>query len=318
MASSRGRCYHWRSPPDVHRPRNRACSPGNFPYRRSACRCSRRTSSRPRSRSPRRPGLAMLAQRRQRRRRGARRRDHAHRGRAHLERHRLGRLRDPLGRPAPGRPQRLGPLARGLDARALRRARRRCRTLGWDAVTVPGASRPGSRSRSATASCPSRTSSSTRIKYARESYMVSPITAISWARPGGRTSSTSPNSAGPSCPRTARPIRASASIARSRPRRSRRSPSTQGRELLPRRARRAHRARRRADGGAMTMEDLAAHKADWVEPISIEYRGYQLHEIPPNGPGHRRADGARHAAPPRPRRRCRSIRPTACTCRSRR
>jgi gamma-glutamyltranspeptidase/glutathione hydrolase len=41
----------------------------------------------------------------------------------------------------------------------------------------------------------------------------------------------------------------------------------------------------KADGGAMTFNDLAAHGADWVEPISIDYRGYNLHEIPPNGQG---------------------------------
>jgi len=35
----------------------------------------------------------------------------------------------------------------------------------------------------------------------------------------------------------------------------------------------------------MTMEDLAAHKCDWIDPISVEYRGYHLHEMPPNGQG---------------------------------
>src|SRR4029079_9168814 len=40
-----------------------------------------------------------------------------------------------------------------------------------------------------------------------------------------------------------------------------------------------------SDDGAMTMEDLAAHKCDWVDPISVEYRGYELHQIPPNGQG---------------------------------
>jgi hypothetical protein len=35
----------------------------------------------------------------------------------------------------------------------------------------------------------------------------------------------------------------------------------------------------------MTEEDLAAHKCDWIDPISVEYRGYELHEIPPNGQG---------------------------------
>ncbi len=42
----------------------------------------------------------------------------------------------------------------------------------------------------------------------------------------------------------------------------------------------------RADGGVMTEEDLAGYRAEWVEPISIEYRdGYSFHEIPPNGQG---------------------------------
>ena len=38
-------------------------------------------------------------------------------------------------------------------------------------------------------------------------------------------------------------------------------------------------------GGAMTVADLAAHKNDWVKPLEMSYRGYTLHEIPPNGQG---------------------------------
>jgi gamma-glutamyltranspeptidase / glutathione hydrolase len=38
-------------------------------------------------------------------------------------------------------------------------------------------------------------------------------------------------------------------------------------------------------GGAMTAADLASFKPEWVTPISQEYRGYDLHEIPPNGQG---------------------------------
>ena len=41
----------------------------------------------------------------------------------------------------------------------------------------------------------------------------------------------------------------------------------------------------RAQGGAMTAADLAAHQPDWVEPIGQDYRSARLHEIPPNGQG---------------------------------
>jgi gamma-glutamyltranspeptidase/glutathione hydrolase len=40
-----------------------------------------------------------------------------------------------------------------------------------------------------------------------------------------------------------------------------------------------------SNGGAMMVSDLVAHRADWVDPISIDYRGYTLHELPPNGQG---------------------------------
>jgi gamma-glutamyltranspeptidase/glutathione hydrolase len=36
-----------------------------------------------------------------------------------------------------------------------------------------------------------------------------------------------------------------------------------------------------SQGGAMTAADLAAHRADWVEPIDTAYQGHSLHEIPP-------------------------------------
>jgi gamma-glutamyltranspeptidase/glutathione hydrolase len=38
-------------------------------------------------------------------------------------------------------------------------------------------------------------------------------------------------------------------------------------------------------GGAMTLEDLASHKADWIETISQAYNGHEIHELPPNGQG---------------------------------
>jgi gamma-glutamyltranspeptidase / glutathione hydrolase len=40
-----------------------------------------------------------------------------------------------------------------------------------------------------------------------------------------------------------------------------------------------------AHGGALTLNDLANHRADWVDPLGMDYRGVRLHELPPNGQG---------------------------------
>ncbi len=39
------------------------------------------------------------------------------------------------------------------------------------------------------------------------------------------------------------------------------------------------------NGGSITAKDLADFKPEWVKPIAQNYRGYTLHEIPPNGQG---------------------------------
>lgn len=38
-------------------------------------------------------------------------------------------------------------------------------------------------------------------------------------------------------------------------------------------------------GGAITEQDLAAHTANWVDPVSTNYRGYDVWELPPNTQG---------------------------------
>ena len=40
-----------------------------------------------------------------------------------------------------------------------------------------------------------------------------------------------------------------------------------------------------AAGGALTAEDIASHRGDWVEPIATAYRDHELATIPPNSQG---------------------------------
>ncbi len=41
----------------------------------------------------------------------------------------------------------------------------------------------------------------------------------------------------------------------------------------------------KSQGGFLSAKDLAAHKSQWVEPVSVNYRGYDVWELPPNGQG---------------------------------
>ncbi len=41
----------------------------------------------------------------------------------------------------------------------------------------------------------------------------------------------------------------------------------------------------KAQGGFLSYEDLASHTSEWVEPVSTNYRGYDVWELPPNGQG---------------------------------
>ncbi|WP_116125155.1 gamma-glutamyltransferase [Lewinella sp. IMCC34183] len=40
-----------------------------------------------------------------------------------------------------------------------------------------------------------------------------------------------------------------------------------------------------SQGGYLSAEDFANHESEWVEPVSVNYRGYDVWELPPNGQG---------------------------------
>ena len=40
-----------------------------------------------------------------------------------------------------------------------------------------------------------------------------------------------------------------------------------------------------AQGGFLSYQDLAEFHSEWVEPVTTNYRGYDIWELPPNGQG---------------------------------
>jgi gamma-glutamyltranspeptidase/glutathione hydrolase len=163
-------------------------------------------------------------------------------------------------------------------------ARKSMPTLGWDSVTVPGCVSAWVALSRRYGKLPFEALFEPAVRYARESYMVSPITAMSWARQAPSFKDMSefcwtflPKDRAPFpgerfyCPQQAETLEDIAAT---------RGESFYRGALAERIA-----LASRSDEGAMTQDDLAQHKCDWVDPISVEYRGYRLHEMPPNGQG---------------------------------
>ena len=155
---------------------------------------------------------------------------------------------------------------------------------GWDAVTVPGAVSAWVAASERFGALPFQALFAPAIEYARHGFQVGPFTALVWRYaerafagfpdfvshflPDGRAPRPGERFAAPAAAATLEEIAAT------------RGESFYRGALAERIA-----AASAAGGGAMTAEDLDAHRADWVEPVSQAYRDVRLHEIPPNGQG---------------------------------
>jgi gamma-glutamyltranspeptidase/glutathione hydrolase len=156
--------------------------------------------------------------------------------------------------------------------------------LGWDTVTVPGAVAAWAALSGRFGRLPFAELFRPAITYARHGFPVSPITAVRWRQAqalyhqfGEINRTFFPHGRAPlpgelfRCPDQADTL---AAIAESRGESFYRGPIA--RKIA---------ACSAAEGGAMTLDDLSAHAVEWVEPLSIDYCGVTLHEIPPNGQG---------------------------------
>lgn len=158
-------------------------------------------------------------------------------------------------------------------------------THGWAPVTVPGAVRSWSELSGRFGKLPFHTLFEAAHSYAAEGFMVSPVTAAAWQRAA----------AGPLA-RQADFVRDFTDDGRA-PRAGQvvnlpghastleQIAATDGDAFYHGELARAMDAHAQATGGWLRQDDLAAHSADWVDTISMDFHGVELHEIPPNGQG---------------------------------
>ncbi len=155
---------------------------------------------------------------------------------------------------------------------------------GWDAVTVPGAVSAWVELSENFGRLPFAELFEPAIKYAREGFLLSPITARAWAvalkifaefaefgkgfLPGGRAPKTGELFCYEDQARTLERIA-----------------ETKGEAFYRGDLAEKIVADAKRHGGLLTAEDLANHQADWVDTIAHSYHELELHEIPPNGQG---------------------------------
>ncbi len=156
--------------------------------------------------------------------------------------------------------------------------------IGWDAVTVPGAVDVWARLSERFGILGFEKLFEPAIAYARDGFPVSPLIAKAWAQapalyghlpdfvrtflPGGRSPHPGQWFSLPALANSLERIAAS-----------------NGQSFYRGRLAEKIAACSAAEGGAMTLDDLASHQSEWVEPVSVDYRDVCLHEIPPNGQG---------------------------------
>ncbi len=156
--------------------------------------------------------------------------------------------------------------------------------MGWNAVTVPGAVSAWVALSRRFGKLPFAKLAEPAIECARNGFPVSPTIARLWAlgaaKLGGQPGFAECFMPGGRAPRAGEIFRSEGhartleSIA-----------ATEGESFYRGELAEAMALHSQANGGAMTVDDLAAHQADWVGTVSHRFGDSVIHEIPPNGQG---------------------------------
>jgi len=155
---------------------------------------------------------------------------------------------------------------------------------GWESVTVPGCVAAWIALSEKFGKLPFADLFEPAIKYAADGYMVSPTIARLWAKQVPALKG-EPGFAEAFMPRGRAPQPGEKFAFPAQAKTLKRIAETRGEAFYHGELAEKIAAFARDCGAALTLDDLAAHTNDWVEPIGVDYRGYTLLEIPPNGQG---------------------------------
>jgi gamma-glutamyltranspeptidase/glutathione hydrolase len=156
--------------------------------------------------------------------------------------------------------------------------------VGWNSVTVPGAVSAWAELHAKFGRLPFEKLFEPAISYGRNGFLVSPTVAEQWAAQvplfkdqPGFADAFLPDGRAPKAGELFRFPDQATTLER--------IAATNGEAFYRGDIAAELEAHASANGGVMRASDLAAHRADWVGTIDAGYRGYTVHEIPPNGQG---------------------------------
>lgn len=168
----------------------------------------------------------------------------------------------------------------GVDVNGLAKAPKR----GVDAITVPGVVAGWAALHERYGKLPFAELMEPAIEIAERGYAVPPVVAQKWAAAVPELKD-QPGFAHTFMPNGRAPNVGERFVFKDVAETLKRIGASQGRDLYEGELAEKLVAFIREHGGAHTLEDFRQYRPEWVTPISKNYHGYTLHEIPPNGQG---------------------------------
>ena len=162
--------------------------------------------------------------------------------------------------------------------------RTRMPELGWDTVTVPGAVDVWVSLSRRLGKLPFADLFEPAIRYAADGFIVSPITAAKWSA-APQLYADFPDFAPAFLPGGSAPLAGQHFRPQGTAGTLKVIAETEGDSFYRGPLAEKIASRAAETGGAMTLEDLAGHRSEWVETLSRDWQGVTLHELPPNGQG---------------------------------